>query len=130
MLKRRASSILMGMQSTTSNVPRMLAATVMAALFSCQVIGSMCMMMSPGADASAVIHGVHVAHLMGEVGMCQDSIPSSQKSKGTSDSSPFPWLKSCSVDLTPTGAPPMQSSARLLQTSDPPLYARLSTFRI
>lgn len=129
-MKRRASSILMSMQSTTNNMPRLLAATVLAGLFLCQVIGSMCMMMPPGADTSAVIHGVHVAHLMGEVGMCQDSIPSSQKSKGTSDSSPFPWLKSCSVDLTPTGAPPMQSSSRLLQTSDPPLYTRLSTFRI
>ncbi|MBI5777101.1 MAG: hypothetical protein HY444_06900 [Nitrospirae bacterium] len=120
----------MGMQSTTSNAPRLLAATVMAALFSCQVIGSMCMMMPPAADASAAIRGAHVAHVMGEVGMCHDSIPSSQKSKEASDSSLLPWPESSSVSLTPIGTPPMQSSARLLQTSDPPLYARLSTFRI
>lgn len=118
------------MQSTTSNVPRLLAATVLAGLFSCQVIGSMCVMAPSRADAAVAIHGVHVAHMMGEIGMCQDSIPSSQKSKGTFDSSPFAWLESCSADLTPTGALPMQSPAHFLQTSDPPLYARLSTFRI
>lgn len=126
---RRESSILMRMQSTTSNAPRLLAATVMAALFSCQVIGSMCMV-PQAADASAAIRGAHVAHVMGEVGMCHDSIPSSQKSKEASDSSLLPRPESCSVNLTPTGAPLLLSSARLLQTSDPPLYARLSTFRI
>jgi hypothetical protein len=118
------------MQSSRSGLPQALSAIVLAALFLCQVIGSMCVMMPPRAESVAVIHGVHVAHMMGEVGMCQDSIPSSQKSKETPDSSLSPWPESCSVNPAPTGPPPLQSSARLLQTSDPPLYARLSTFRI
>lgn len=131
LLMRRLSSIVRKMQSKTSRMPRLLAAAVLAALFSCQVLGSMCTMTPPAVEAAAALHQSEPSHPVGTGGLCADSLPSSPKSFGTShphavspadiQASAY-GVQAAAIGLHGVGAFPADTG--------PPLYTRLSTFRI
>lgn len=131
LLTRRTLSILMSMDSKTSRIPRMLAAAVLAALFSCQVLGNMCTMTPPAAEAATVIHQTQPSHPMGTGLMCADSLPSFPKSTGTSDphavSPADAPASACGVQTAVIG---VHVIGAFPADTGPPLYARLSTFRI
>jgi len=120
----------MFMQSARNRLLRVLSATVLATLFLCQVIGSFCPMVPPGVETVTAIHGAHMGHTMGDGRMCQDSVPSSSKSFESSAPHSLLLLKSSCVDLTPTGLLVDAIAVASPVESDPPLYTRLSTFRI
>ena len=118
------------MKSARNGFLQTLSTTLVATLFLCQVLGSLCPMVPPIVETATTIHGAHMNHSMGEGRMCQDSMPSSSKSFGTSALQPLSLLESSCHDIARTGltaddiadAPPIGSY--------PPLCTRLSTFRI
>ena len=120
----------MFMQSARNGFLQVLSTTVVATLFLCQVIGSFCPMVPPAVVAAAAIHDIHAGHLMDEGRMCQDSMPSSSKSFETSAPHSLLLRKSSCLDLTPTGLLADAITGASPAESDPPLYTRLSTFRI
>ncbi|MBI4400843.1 MAG: hypothetical protein HY581_04340 [Nitrospirae bacterium] len=107
-----------------------LSATVLGTLFLCQVLGSLCLMVPPIVGTATTIHGAHMSHTMGEGRMCQDSVPSSSKSFETPALHPLPLLESFCPDITQTGLSAEAFAGAFPAASDPPLYTRLSTFRI
>ena len=131
MLKRRTTSILVHMQSSPGKMPRVLAAAVMAAVFSCQVIGSMCMMAPLAVAATPAVHQAHAGHLMGEGNPCAVSLPSSPKPVGSFDPH--------AASLVDSFASPFDAQhavfgnvqvAPFSREAGPLLYLRLLTFRI
>ena len=120
----------MFMQSARNEFLQVLSTTVVATLFLCQVIGSFCPMVPPTVMTATTIHGAHMNHTMGEGRMCQDSVPSSSKSFDSSAPHSLLLLKSSCLELTLTGLLADAIAIASPAESDPPLYTRLSTFRI
>ena len=120
----------MFMQSAQNEFFQALSTTVVAMLFLCQVIGSFCPMVPPSVKTATTIHDVHAGHLMGEGRMCQDSVPSSSESFGPPTLHSLPLGESFCVAITPAGLLADAISGASPAESDPPLYTRLSTFRI
>ena len=121
----------MFMRSAHGRFLRVLSETVLATLFLCQVIGAFCPVMPPTVEVTTAIHGVHAGHTMEMGRMCADSLPSSSKSfasPGTHSILPVDALPpSLGVQPLAFGA---QFADMFLARTGPPLYTRLSTFRI
>jgi hypothetical protein len=103
----------------------------MAAVFACQVIGSMCMIAPFPAEAATAVHQAQPQHPMGMGSMCAASLPSSPKSPGAFDPHAVPLADS----LVPSNGVGLVVAGTHQPTvfpaeAGPPLYARLSTFRI
>jgi len=104
---------------------------VLAALVSCQVIGIMCTMAAPAAEAVAALHQAQTHRPMGLGGLCADSLPSLPKSLGSSDP----------PAVAPAASPASSSGAFLAVVgvcritacpaeTGPPCSARPSTLRL
>lgn len=127
-------TILMCMKSARTRRLQVLSETVVATLFLCQVVGSLCLMVPPVMVTRLTIHDAHAGHMMmADTRMCQDSVPSSSEPQGAPDA-PAHSLLEClhsAVSVQPSAL----SAYLILATapssaSAPPLYTRLSTFRI
>ncbi len=107
---------------------RLLALTILAAVFLCQVIGVLCPMSMPPAFASPLIVAVH-AHSGGEGPMCQDSLASHAKENG-SRATQSPAIG----DVVPPPMGPvisgLEESVAAASVFRPLLFRLLSTFRI
>ena len=121
----------MFMRSAHGRFLRVLSETVLTTLFLCQVIGAFCPVMPPTVEVTTAIQGVHAGHTMEMGRMCADSLPSSSKSFASPGTHSMPL-----VDALPP-FPVVQHPAFGAQFADmclaetgPPLYTRLSTFRI
>ena len=111
----------------------MLSEIVVTTLFLCQVAGSLCLMVPPVLMTSLTIHDAHAGHMvMADTRMCQDSLPSSPEPEGTPDE-PAHSLLGClhsAVSVQPSAVSTHLIATVPSSASDPPLYSRLSTFRI
>ncbi|TAJ29365.1 MAG: hypothetical protein EPO64_03965 [Nitrospirae bacterium] len=120
----------MFMRSTRNRLLDLLSTTVVVTLFLCQVIGSLCPVMPPAVGMAATIHMAHVGHTMEAGSMCADSLPASSTSVGSPATPTTLVIESFGPDLPHAGlsahAPADTAPAR----SGPPLFTRLSTFRI
>ncbi len=107
-----------------------LPATVAATFILCHVIGSLCPMMPAAVATAATLHEAHAGHTMEASRMCADSLPASSTSVGLSATLTTLVIESFGPDSTHAGlsahAPADTAPAR----SGPPLFTRLSTFRI
>jgi hypothetical protein len=119
------------MQAAHHRFFRILSATVMATLFLCQVVGSLCPMVPAVVMAETVIQDADAGHQMGMGSKCLDSLPTSPKSFGTPDMHQLTPLESLHSALC-IQLPVFHTQAADVHSSDsgPPLYTRLLTFRI
>lgn len=123
----------MFMQAAQHSLLRVLSTTVVAALFLCQVVGSLCLMVPPVMVTSLTIHDAHAGHMMmADTRMCQDSVPSSSEPQGAPDASAHSLLECLhsAVNVQPSTFSTHLIATTPSSASDPPLYTRLSTFRI
>ena len=121
----------MFMRSAHGRFLRVLSETVLATLFLCQVVGAFCPVMPPTIEETMAIHGIPVGHTMEMGRMCADSLPSSSKSFGDPGTHSILLIDALPPSL---GVQPLAFGAQFadifLVETGPPLYTRLSTFRI
>lgn len=127
-------TILIRMKSARTRRLQVLAETVTMALFLCQVVGSLCVMVPSVMVTSLTIHDAHAEHhmVMADTRMCQDSVPSSSEPQGAPNASAHSLLECLH---SAASVQPSAFSIHLIATAPPsasalPLYTRLSTFRI
>lgn len=107
-----------------------LAILLIAVMSLCQVLAGLCAM-PPSVAMADMLQGDHGPMAMGETGACQASLPASPKAGGAAAAS-FAAAGTAPTIATPWPLLCTSSSSALLYPgeSGPPLYARLSTFRI
>lgn len=110
-----------------------MAILLIAVVALCQLLAGLCAMPPAVAMAGMVmVTGDHGPMAMGQVGACQATLPASPKAGGSADAGSF--TAASMVPTTATHWPLLcaASPSALLYPgeSGPPLYARLSTFRI
>lgn len=121
----------MFMRSAHLRFLQVLSTAVLATLFLCQVVGSLCPMMPTAGATAATVHEAHAGHTMEGSGKCLDSLPSSPKSFGTPDMHQLTPLESWqAMSCLGPSALSVHAADVFPADSGPPLYARLSTFRI
>jgi hypothetical protein len=108
-----------------------LAILLIAVIFLCQVLAALCTMLPPVATADRLM-GDHGPMAMGETGACQASLPASPKGGGKAEGAFFAAASLASTVMAqgPLLRAAFSSPSLYPGESGPPLYARLSTFRI
>lgn len=119
----------MFMPSARNSVLQAFSTSLVVALFLCQVVGSFCPMVPPGILSETAMHDAGVGCPMEGGSQCMDSIPSSSKFWNP-DLHQLPSLAPLYPNIAPSGRPVDAMAALPSPDSSPPLYLRLSTFRI
>lgn len=117
------------MSPVGNNGLRSLATTLVVTLFLCQVIGSFCPMVPPGIMAETAVHEAGTGCPMEGSSQCMDSLPSSPKAWNP-DFHQLPSLEPLRPSIAPIGRSADAEPARFSPDFGPPLYLRLSAFRI
>nr|MBI3614700.1 hypothetical protein [Nitrospirota bacterium] len=117
------------MPSTRNNMLQAFSTMLVVTVFLCQVIGSFCPMVPPGIMSETAIHDAESECPMGGSSQCMDSLPSSPK-VWNPDFHQLPSLEPLRLNIAHIGQPTDVITAPPSPDSTPPLYIRLSTFRI
>ncbi|MGH7165565.1 MAG: hypothetical protein ACREIS_08590 [Nitrospiraceae bacterium] len=117
------------MQSARSKSLSLLSLSVVVALFLCQVIGALCVMVPLAVGMPAAIHDAQTGHVMGDASICSDSLTSSAEQFDTLATQSFSLLEKDSPLAADVGSQ-FGDPAFLPDGSDPPLYTLLLNFRI
>ena len=119
----------MFMPSARNSMLQAFSTSLVVTLFLCQVIGSFCPMVPQGIMSETTIHDAGAGCPMERSSQCMDSIPSPSK-VWTPDFHQHPTLEPLQLDIAAIGRPADVITAMPSPNSSPPLYIRLSTFRI
>jgi hypothetical protein len=117
------------MPSARNNMLQAFSTTLVVTLFLCQVIGSFCPMVPPGIMSETAVHDAAAGCPMEGSSQCMDSIPSTSK-VWTPDFHQHPTLEPLQLDIASISRPADVVTTIPSPDSSPPLYIRLSTFRI
>lgn len=119
----------MFMPSARNSMLQAFSTSLVVTLFLCQVIGSFCPMVPPGIMSETAIHDTGAGCPMEGSSQCMDSLPSSPK-VWSPDFHQLPPLEPLHLDIASIGRPADVITTIPSPDLSPPLYIRLSTFRI